>query len=70
MVFGLDKDGITDIAVNAAKLCRKLEPTLPGTEIRYEYSPESFTGTEIDYSVEICSRSWTSSSPDPSSPSS
>src|SRR3954470_14857894 len=55
VVFGLDKDGITDIAVNAAKMCRKLEATVPGTEIRYEYSPESFIGTEIDYSVEICS---------------
>jgi len=54
VVFGLDKAGITDIAVNAAKLCRKLEDTVPGTEIRYEYSPESFTGTEIDYAVEIC----------------
>ncbi|MEA2827351.1 MAG: 2-isopropylmalate synthase [Actinomycetota bacterium] len=55
VVFGLDKDGITDMAVNAARLCRKLEDTLPATEIRYEYSPESFTGTEIDYSLEICS---------------
>ena len=54
VVFGLDRAGITDIAVNAAKLCRKLEPTLPGTEVRYEYSPESFTGTEPDYGVEIC----------------
>src|SRR3954470_5989277 len=55
VVFGLDKDGITDIAVNAARLCRKLEATVPDTEIHYEYSPESFTGTEVDYSVEICS---------------
>ena len=54
VVFGLDKAGITEIAVDAAKLCRKLEETLPGTEVRYEYSPESFTGTEIDYAVEIC----------------
>ncbi|MEJ7765948.1 MAG: 2-isopropylmalate synthase [Acidimicrobiales bacterium] len=54
VVFGLDRAGITDIAVNAAKLCRKLEPTLAGTEVRYEYSPESFTGTEPDYGVEIC----------------
>src|SRR3981081_4466293 len=37
------------------RLCRKLEDTLPGTEVRYEYSPESFTGTELDYAVEICS---------------
>ncbi len=54
VVFGLDQAGITQIAVDAAKLCRKLEETLPGTEVRYEYSPESFTGTEIDYAVEIC----------------
>lgn len=54
VVFGLDKAGITDIALNAARLCRKLEDTLPGTEVRYEYSPESFTGTEPDYAVEIC----------------
>src|SRR3712207_8671976 len=57
VVFGLDRAGITQIAVDAAKLCRKLEDTLPGTEVRYEYSPESFTGTEIDYAVEICERS-------------
>jgi len=54
VVFGLDKAGITQIAVDAAKLCRKLEETLPGSHIRYEYSPESFTGTETDYAVEIC----------------
>ncbi len=39
---------------NAARLCRKLEETIPGTDVRYEYSPESFTGTETDYAVEIC----------------
>jgi 2-isopropylmalate synthase len=54
VVFGLDQAGITQIAVDAAKLCRKLEETLPGTVVRYEYSPESFTGTELDYAVEIC----------------
>ncbi len=54
VVFGLDQAGITQIAVDAAKLCRKLEPTLVGTQVRYEYSPESFTGTEIDYAIEIC----------------
>jgi 2-isopropylmalate synthase len=55
VVFRSDKAGITQIAVDAARLCRKLEETLPGTEVRYEYSPESFTGTELDYAVEICS---------------
>ncbi len=54
VVFGLDYDGITDIAVNAAKLARKLEDGVPGTHVRYEYSPESFTGTETDYAIEIC----------------
>jgi 2-isopropylmalate synthase len=54
VVFGLDQAGITQIAVDAAKRCKKLEPTLPGTEVRYEYSPESFTGTEVDYAIEIC----------------
>ena len=54
VVFGQDTDGITDIAVNAAKLARKLEDRVPETHVRYEYSPESFTGTEIDFAVEIC----------------
>ena len=54
VVFGLDKPGITQIAVDAAKLCRKLEDRLPGTAVRYEYSPESFTGTELDYGLDIC----------------
>jgi len=54
VVFGLDKDGITNIATEAAKLCRKLEDRIPGTAVRYEYSPESYTGTEIEYAVEIC----------------
>ncbi len=54
VVFGLDKAGITEIAVNAAKLCRKLEETIPETAVRYEYSPESYTGTEVEYAVEIC----------------
>jgi len=54
VVFGLDKAGIVDIAVNAARLCRKLEETLAGTEVFYEYSPESYTGTEVEFAVEIC----------------
>ncbi len=54
VVFGLEKDGIVDIAVNAAKLCKKLEETLPTTKVRYEYSPESFTLTEPEFAIEIC----------------
>jgi 2-isopropylmalate synthase len=54
VVFGLEKEGITAIAVEAAKLCRKLEDRIPDTAVRYEYSPESYTGTEIEYAVEVC----------------
>jgi 2-isopropylmalate synthase len=54
VVFGLDKQGIIDIAVNGAKLCRKLEQTVPGTAVRYEYSPESFTLTEPEFAIDIC----------------
>ena len=54
VVFGLDKDGIKDIAVQGARLCKKFEESVPEVEISYEYSPESFTGTELDYAVEVC----------------
>jgi 2-isopropylmalate synthase len=56
VVFGLDKDGITDIATTGARLCQKYaEIHTPDTEIFYEYSPESYTGTELEYALEICS---------------
>jgi 2-isopropylmalate synthase len=54
VVFGLDKPGIVDIAVRGAELCRKLAAQLIDTEIVWEYSPESFTGTELDFAQEIC----------------
>ena len=57
VVFGKDMEGITKIAVEGAKLIRQLteeEVVRSGMNIRYEYSPESFTGTEIDFSVAIC----------------
>jgi 2-isopropylmalate synthase len=54
VVFRLDQDGCKKIAVDAAKICLEQEAKVPGTEIRYEYSPESFTGTELDYAVEVC----------------
>ena len=54
VVFGLDKAGVTEIAVAAARLCRTLERSLSGTEIVYEYSPESFMGTEPEYAIQIC----------------
>ncbi len=54
VVFNSDKAGIVDIAVHGARLVRKLAEGMPETEIRYEYSPESFTGTELEFAVEIC----------------
>jgi 2-isopropylmalate synthase len=54
VVFGLDQDGIIDVALEGARLCRKLEETIPETTVYYEYSPESFTGTELEYAARIC----------------
>jgi 2-isopropylmalate synthase len=54
VVFRLDKEGVKKIATDAAQICLEQESRVPGTEIRYEYSPESFTGTELDYAVEVC----------------
>src|ERR1700751_3432423 len=54
VVFGLDQPGIVDIAVTGAKLIRELAGAMPESEIIYQYSPESFTGTELDFAVEIC----------------
>jgi 2-isopropylmalate synthase len=54
VVFGLDRDGIKDIAVHGAQLVRKYAENLTGTEVYFEYSPESFTGTELEFAVEVC----------------
>jgi 2-isopropylmalate synthase len=55
VVFGLDREGIKDIAVHGAQLCMKYaEQITPDTDIRYEYSPESYTGTELEFAVEVC----------------
>src|SRR5512134_2341489 len=54
VVFGLDMDGIVDIAVSGARLCRKFEESIPETTVYYEYSPESYTGTELEFAARIC----------------
>jgi 2-isopropylmalate synthase len=54
VVFGLDRAGITEIAVAGAQLIHQLAAEMTGTEIVFQYSPESFTGTELDYAKEIC----------------
>ncbi len=53
VVFGKDRDAITAIAVQGTKWVKEHAANFPG-EIVLEYSPESFTGTEVDYAVEIC----------------
>ncbi|MHB8378731.1 MAG: 2-isopropylmalate synthase [Acidimicrobiales bacterium] len=54
VVFGLDRAGIKKIATDAAALCLTLEATSPDTSFLYEYSPESFTGTELEYALDVC----------------
>ncbi len=54
LVFRLDRAGITEIAVRGAALIRELAERQPRTAWVFQYSPESFTGTELDYAVEIC----------------
>ena len=55
VVFGLDKDGIRDIAVHGAQLCQKYADEMAGdTEIYFEYSPESYTGTELEFARDVC----------------
>ena len=54
VVFRADKPAITKIAVDGAEAIKRLADQLDGTEVRFQYSPESFTGTELDYATEIC----------------
>ncbi len=54
VVFRSDKKGVKKIAVDGAKWCLSGAESVPDTDIRFEYSPESFTGTELEYSVEVC----------------
>ena len=54
VVFGLDRSGIRDVAVHGAQLCAKFAEDAGDTEIYFEYSPESFTGTELEFAVDVC----------------
>ena len=55
VVFGLDKAGIVDIAVHGAQLCQKFADEIAGdTDVYFEYSPESYTGTELEFALEVC----------------
>ena len=54
VVFNQDKDGIKEIAINGAMKIKELALANPDTDWSFEYSPESFTGTELDYAAEVC----------------
>ena len=54
VVFRSDKQGIIDIALAGARKCLEQERTIPETEVFYEYSPESYTGTELEFALEVC----------------
>jgi len=56
VVFNTDKQGIIDIALQGARWCVEAEAMVPETEIFYEYSPESYTGTELEFAAEVCNR--------------
>ncbi len=54
ITFGIDKQGVIDIAVRGTKQIKSLVKSVPGTHIRFQYSPESFSATEVDFALEIC----------------
>ncbi|MGI6878083.1 2-isopropylmalate synthase [Microbacterium sp. gxy059] len=56
VVFRTDEQGIIDIALQGARWCKQYEETIPETTVYYEYSPESYTGTELEFAAEICNR--------------
>jgi len=56
VVFRTDRQGIIDIALEGARLCKAAELTVPEVDVHYEYSPESYTGTELDFAVDICNQ--------------
>lgn len=56
VVFRTDRQGIIDIALHGARKCREQERTIPGTTVYYEYSPESYTGTELEFAVDVCNQ--------------
>ena len=72
VVFRASEDEIVDIAVRGAQMCKKYEERLhaehPGTEIYYQYSPESYTGTELEFAVRVCNAVMETFVPTPDRP--
>ena len=56
VVFRTDRQGVIDIAQQGARWCKQYEETVPETTVYYEYSPESYTGTELEFAAEVCNK--------------
>lgn len=54
VTFGLSKEEIKDIAVKGTQLCKELVETVPNTKIDFQYSPESFSDTEMEFALDVC----------------
>jgi 2-isopropylmalate synthase len=68
-VFGLDRDAVKEIATQGARLCQKYAQIhAPDSDILFQYSPESYTGTELDYALEVCSAVIQVIDPEPDRP--
>jgi 2-isopropylmalate synthase len=68
ITFGLDKKGVVDIAVRGTQQIKARVASVPGTKIRFEYSPESFYATEVDFALEVCeavAEAWGPTAADP-----
>ena len=68
VVFRKNKEEIKKLAIDAAELCKSLESEAEGIDLYYEYSPESFTGTEPEYAVEVCNAVTSVIKPTPEHP--
>lgn len=68
VVFKMDRAGIVDLAVRGTALVKEITKDIEDTHIQFEYSPESFTGTELDFAIEICdevTKTWGATADDP-----
>jgi 2-isopropylmalate synthase len=68
VVFREGREGVKKIAVDGAELIKSLVPTVPETKVRFQYSPESFTQTELDYALEVCEAVMDVWQPTPANP--
>ncbi len=66
-VFGMEREQLIETAVSAAKQIRELADQMPESDIRFEFSPEEFTDTDIDFSIELCEavfKAWGKGTPE------